>query len=142
MADVKNRGSVQELYNGATKVPNLADFTLEDTANQIDASDHDTVGSYGETIPGIKTLRGTGTLRAMRDSVTGVLNAAQAALYTAYLAGTVLTMKVRPVGTGAGKAEIQFSARVGAFTQPFPTNGVMDINFTLEGVGAPTVTTQ
>ena len=142
MADVKNKGATQELYNNTNKIPNLSDFTLEDTAQQIDASDHDTVGSYGETLPGIKTLRGTGTMRAMRDSVTGVLNTQQTALYTAYLNGTVLTMKLRPFGTGAGKAEIQFSARVGAFTQPFPTNGVQDINFTLEGVGAPTVTTQ
>jgi predicted secreted protein len=142
MPNVKYRGVVSELWNGANKIPFVKTITITDEANQIDVSDHDTTGGYGEFLGGVKSWKAAIEIWSSRDSNTGVLETQQAALYTAYLNQTVLSIKIRPAGTGVGKAEIQVSARVLKWNDTHDTPGAQNVSFDLGGVGAPVVTVQ
>jgi len=142
MANVKYRGVVTELFNATFKIPFVKTITVTDEANQIDVSDHDTVGGYGEFLGGVKSWKAAVEMWTSRDSVTGVLETQQAALYTAYLNQTVLPIKIRPAGSGASKAEIQISCRVLKWNETHDTPGAQNISYDLAGVGAPVVTVQ
>ena len=141
MANQKYRGIVSTLYSGANKLLALKDVTIDDSAQTVDTSDHDSAG-YGEQTPTFKQIKISANFFYLGDTTTGVQETQQAALITAYGSNTILTLKHRPAGDGTGKAEFQYPVRIAKLGFGAPVAGVQPFDVEFVGTGAPTYTVQ
>ncbi|HTV07804.1 MAG TPA: hypothetical protein VMD97_02010 [Candidatus Aquilonibacter sp.] len=109
---------------------NITDIELDSKADDLDASDHSTVG-WKDKLSGLKDF--TGTFKAMlMQSGPDATN-----LFAAYSAGTTITIAFRPQDVTGG---LQFSGNcvITGFKLGAPNSGVQTVDLTVSGRGALT----
>jgi predicted secreted protein len=124
------------VYNGATKIGSLREYVINVESTEIDADDHDNVSGWGETENGTKRWNAPLQLLYLDTDVN------QRALFDALVADTILTIKFRPNGDGAGKTEISSTCQVGTWSLSAPLNDMQAVNCTLRGKSALAFGTQ
>lgn len=116
-----------------TDIPALRDISLGvGQADLLDATTHDSSGSFREFINGFKDSD-----EATYTIVYDPANAVHEAIRAAHGGASVAFALVLP---DAGNATFAFSALVRTFTVNAPVDGILEASFTLKPTGAITFT--
>lgn len=124
------------LFNGTTKVVGLTDFELEATADEIDASDHDS-GGFKDYLNGLVEWKGTAKFMYQNTDAT------QKAVRDAVSSGAAIPAKFYPAGSSTGTpatGDVEFSGNVRILSWKYssPNSGGQTMDVTFRGSGALT----